>query len=391
MIAFRDTIESLATAFVLAMVIKHFAVEAFKIPTRSMQPTLHGDPRWGDRILVNKFIYDIHDPKPWDVIVFKYPGDPSKYYYNYIKRLVALGGETVLIRDGNVIINGKVRKKPWRVQKTLFVDIMSRKVLERIALHSSSNPDVAEGKLLQFWKPDPPSSFSGGGDEILVKTSSQSFLRYSEDIVAYGFREPPHGSPVPQPPIPTGDIAIYFRFRPQKATGEVLARISDGTNYLTYRLPLDGSLPSIEHSGRRSSERIEGRGAFHFAPSRNYRVYFINVDDSACIRVNGRELLRYDYDGGIRDYETAYPRVSASLGFSSTSGSISHLTLYRDIFYTSRGRYGITPFRLKKDELFVLGDNSPNSNDSRIWGPLPRKKLLGEAFFVWFPRWEIIR
>jgi signal peptidase I len=103
---------SLATAVLLALVIRHFAVEPFKIPSGSMIPTLEV----GDKILVNKFIYGlripftgirflkISKPKRWDVIVFSTQGipDASQYPKNFVKRVVGLPGETLEIRDGNI-------------------------------------------------------------------------------------------------------------------------------------------------------------------------------------------------------------------------------------------------------------------------------------------------
>ena len=144
----RETLESIAFAFVLALLFRTFIAEAFVIPTGSMAPTLFGRNKdvtceechetyqvgasdelddegflvrrieesvcpncrnpnkilnlpvfKGDRILVNKFTYHLGNPERWDVIVFRYPEDMQK---NYIKRLVGLPGETIRIARGDV-------------------------------------------------------------------------------------------------------------------------------------------------------------------------------------------------------------------------------------------------------------------------------------------------
>jgi signal peptidase I len=108
----RENVEALAIAIILALFIRAFVVQAFKIPSGSMQNTL----LIGDYILVNKFIYGVKipfteitvipvkEPKKGDIIVFKFPGDPSK---DFIKRVVAVGGDTVEIREKKVFVNGK--------------------------------------------------------------------------------------------------------------------------------------------------------------------------------------------------------------------------------------------------------------------------------------------
>jgi len=104
----REYIEAFAIAFILAMIIKAFVVEAFKIPTGSMEPTLHGAEKGGDRILVNKFIYRFKEIERGDIVVFKTKGikglDLNK---DYIKRVIGLPEETLEIKDGDIYINGE--------------------------------------------------------------------------------------------------------------------------------------------------------------------------------------------------------------------------------------------------------------------------------------------
>ena len=118
----REYAESIIIAILLAMVIRTFIVQAFKIPSGSMEDTL----AIGDHLLVNKFIYGtkipftnaeilkLRDPKQGDVIVFQYPEDPSK---DFIKRVVGVPGDVVEVKNKRVYVNGKLYANPHEVHK----------------------------------------------------------------------------------------------------------------------------------------------------------------------------------------------------------------------------------------------------------------------------------
>jgi signal peptidase I len=110
----RENIEAIIIAIIIAMFIRTFIIQAFKIPSGSMLETL----QIGDQILVNKFIYgikipftdgktlvSIKDPQKGDIVVFKYPEDPSK---DFIKRVVATQGDTLEIRDKKLYVNNEL-------------------------------------------------------------------------------------------------------------------------------------------------------------------------------------------------------------------------------------------------------------------------------------------
>ena len=109
----RENIEAIAIAVVLALFIRTFVVQAFKIPSGSMKDTL----LIGDHILVNKFIYGVKlpllhktlipvtHPKKGDIIVFRYPENPK---LDFIKRVIAVAGDVVEIRNKKVYVNGRL-------------------------------------------------------------------------------------------------------------------------------------------------------------------------------------------------------------------------------------------------------------------------------------------
>lgn len=102
----KETAEALVIAVILALIIRAFVVQAFKIPSGSMEETL----KIGDHILVLKFLYKFTEPKRGDIIVFKYPVDPK---VDYIKRVIGVPGDKVEIREKVVYINGERYDEPY--------------------------------------------------------------------------------------------------------------------------------------------------------------------------------------------------------------------------------------------------------------------------------------
>ena len=121
--AVREYAEAIVIALILAVFIRTFIIQAFKIPSGSMEPTL----LIGDHLLVNKFFYGIRNPfngETWipiekperrDIIVFEYPVNPEQ---DFIKRVIGIEGDTIEMVDKNLFVNGK----PFVVKSAVYRD-----------------------------------------------------------------------------------------------------------------------------------------------------------------------------------------------------------------------------------------------------------------------------
>lgn len=196
--SFKDTCESIVVAFILAFIFRAYVVEAFVIPTGSMAPTLMGqhvritcaqcgytfkaEPKKthasttapepfvcpmchypnharrntplsaGDRILVHKYIYSLHEPQRWDVLVFKAPHQPGT---NYIKRLVGLPRESLWIIEGNIYVkpNRPDQDQTWHIARKPDRPKVQRAVWQPI-YHSQYVPlDQGQGTSARLRNP----------------------------------------------------------------------------------------------------------------------------------------------------------------------------------------------------------------------------------------------
>ena len=153
----RDNIEAILMAIVMAIVLKYFIVEAYRIPTGSMQPTLMGNSRTGvyDRILVDKFTPVLRNPLRFETWVFRYPLDQSK---NYVKRVVGMGPEEIRVHNGDIWRRGigaenmdapnegwQVLRRPRRVQQETWLALIKEDAGDTL-FHSADDMNVTFGR-----------------------------------------------------------------------------------------------------------------------------------------------------------------------------------------------------------------------------------------------------
>ncbi|MEN6458465.1 MAG: signal peptidase I [Thermoguttaceae bacterium] len=494
--AIRETIESLAIAFVLAFLFRTFEAEAFVIPTGSMAPTLMGrhkdlscpmcgapyqlsasdevdangasrrDNRGGfvavqtgacpmcrytanlfrdfggyprsyngDRILVDKLAYDFHEPKRWDVIVFHYPNEATT---NYIKRLIGLPGETVRIQNGDIwtqrdeAAGFQIERKPPSKLLAMLQPVFDNDYM----------PAIARYGWPQRWTPEnngeSPSWQSANLSEFSIEAGSrgEQWLRYRHRIPSYeqwdvrtykqwqdlkersATAEPAdvqeqwikdftafntsreHG----QGPSPTvgghwvGDLAVECTANVESNAGSLALELRKGGRNFQCRFDLATGWATLSISGQgmataTAKTAVHGKGT--------HRIRFSNCDNEMLLWVDDA-VVRFDKPTRYEDLGNVEPTqddlTPAGIGVAGAAARISHVRLFRDIYYISlkgdapHGRVGPewsrVDFRLGADQFFMLGDNSSNSQDGRLWGGdywVDRRLLIGQAMFIYWP------
>lgn len=485
----RETIESIVVAFTLALLFRAFEAEAFVIPTGSMAPTLMGrhkdlacsscgavfqvgasqewdeqagrvrpdrivpaarcfncgadtplairpgqpDPRYpsfnGDRILVDKFAYDFSEPERWDVVVFKYPEDAKT---NYIKRLVGLPGETVVITGGDI----------WTARGDAPAAI-ARKPPERMLamLQCVSDSDHVSPELVKSGWPTAWADWSAtdsGGCHWTTNDSGRSFsaecsgdssatLRYRHLVPAFDDWRTIRTGGRPTAPSPSlvndfqpynaqptrlhavGDLAVECVLESRSTSGRVALDLVETGERHRVEIDLADGRASLAVPGSAApataATPVRGRGS--------WQIQFANVDDELSLFIDGRRIAFNAPTAWLRPLPTEPPALEtkpttpgsatpsdlAPAGITITAADVrvSSLRLLRDLFYIAavdvegNGRViedDSLEFPLAAGQYLMLGDNSAASKDSRLWldgHHVDRRLLIGKALVVFWP------
>ena len=461
----RETIESIVIAVVLAFLFRTFLAEAFVIPTGSMAPTLmgrhvdiqceqcgyqfpagasiendngaravHGMPQQvviratcplcrysvdlkrkdmddpdmdhesfnGDRILVEKFTYNIWDPQRWDVIVFKYPGNAKQ---NYIKRLIGLPNEAIRIRHGDIFTRPTDSNKAYRIARKPPAKMLA--MMQMVHDTNYTAKDLAKADWPARWQPWSPrvdggtpqtSRVSGGernGFQIAGSSGEQWFRYYHylhrrskdwpgpidkdaakpnliTDHYAYNdaqnnFAMDPHNpndgelrQQVSQGHHWVGDICAEFEVQIKNDEGTVVLEIVEGgVHYQCHinvgsgqaKLTMGKSLQQFESDDKttRTAEplantRVRGAGT--------YRLRFSNFDNQLRLWVNSR-LVKFN---GPTTFATAMD--SRPTWSQRDPGDISPIAI------AGRGADLIVKrARLHRDVYYIATRSGSQSND----------------------------
>lgn len=428
-----ENLEAVVIAVVLALIIRHFVMEAFVIPTGSMAPTLLGDHfevecpscsnrfalgkneqeltaagdtervtascplcervfdlqvssadvQGGNKILVNKFLYRLRPPRRYEVVVFKFPSQPWK---NYIKRLVGLPGETLEVRNGDLYVDGKLARKPDEVQDSIWIPV-----------HDAARvvPDEAPPWRPMAGKDEDPLAppvderdLWGLGDGTRMTAAPRpgqsawlEFWRRIYDHYGYSRGGPYQNHAVSDLRLRTRvtgadgavvRLAIVDEPEGGGPTRVIAARLPVGAGDGTYAIEVDGEV-------QRSAP---GRA---LAPGEAADVTFSYADDHARLLVDGATVLEWDDPFGSDDITGT---AGVRLGAEGAPVTFERPRIDRDVYYVgSSGQHDPAdgPITVPEGGYFVMGDNSPNSADGREWGFVSEGHLIGRAFLVFWP------
>jgi len=378
-----ENVEALAIAVVMALILKYFLIEAYKIPTGSMQPQIMGDQVVGisDRVLVNKLVYLLRDPQRYEVVVFR---NPLWQRQNYIKRLVAFGGERVCIRNGDLFITPPgaapeaehVARKPDPVWRAVRKDLL---------------PESAP--LSQTFEIEGHARFAGRDVRLEPAQKATASIRTRAPVKDHyldGYHSKWVGAYLdPSTPFlmqkqyahigndDVTDVEFAADVTPRAGAQAFFVEIREAGRVHRLELPVGTGPGSLVTQAGAGSFEPEGEAAPlpALAAGSSTRVSLRNVDDELVVEIDGAVALRRPYvtrgidpdgepggrDGGTRVVD----------GASGRTVELSDVGLWRDIHYLSDGNLNRSArsatYTVPDDEFMVLGDNTQNSWDCRQW------------------------
>ena len=450
--SFRQFLSSAILFGIVVLTLRALAIEPFGVPTGSMASTLYGNhktctcPRcgcpvvvgapngqrldanagrnsyasaWcpncyqgdlhldqvpevvGDRLLVDKSIFEWRKPRRWEVAVFRNPSDLSK---PYVKRVVGLPGETVQIREGDVYANNRLIRKTFaecRAMRVLVFDNDFQPQGEGWRLRwRTGAPDSLPANLAR------DKSLADAGEHLdgkSLKWSGQSpdfdWLVYRHWLIDERREEPIrdwfayNGGSLRHELNDVHDFQVEFEIETARgASGSFAVKLFDGKDTVTVEIPIIAAGAPARGVVLHGVEAAAAKPWLHLKEGQTHRVEFAFVDRRVMLEIDGHSAF------APVDLPPARQRDAVSrplwLGAKGASVTVRSLRLYRDIHYSGSGRNAIyDPWPLGPDEYFMLGDNSANSEDSRYWTVpgVPERNFLGKPLLLHQPsRWSRI-
>jgi signal peptidase I len=371
-------------------------ITAYHIPTKSMEPTLHGDPRNGDRILVDKLS---GTPNRFDITVFDGWGEDRK---NYVKRCVGLPGEKISLREGDVYIDDQLVRKDGDAYEGLLFEVFDEaREHRRAATAAGAVKDEGRAVLVEstfrkrmqdLWR------FEGDGDCGLQEDETAPFAGFRVAARAAGgpdavtprltwhegvedtYVDPETGEARPGI-YSVADMRLAVKVKPVPDTdAHVLLVITRGQDH---RFAADVRGPGKGVALFADDVEVARAPDVTLPDGVPTLVSFSYVDHVLRLCVDGKLVLRHDLPAPESPKKVG-PSGEPMVEVKSGAAWIDPVRLERDVYYVADGPEENFA-RLTKDQFFMMGDNSSNSSDSRQHGPVHRARLVGSPLLVVWP------
>lgn len=345
----------------------------------------------GDQLLVNKNVYDWRSPRRWEMAVFRCPVEPGK---EFVKRVIGLPGETVQLRDGDVYVDHELARKTLAELRWLRVPVFDQNFQPPEGWQSRwettpvGGPAFVEGADLRIDAADEASEavWLGYRNWSLDRNKEEPFRdEYSYNGSDYSSTSAVH------------DFMFECDLEVLQGDGKVMLGITDGRDDVVVELPVgavkEGTrLLCCQSSDTDGDEKVHRTApTFALAAGKTYHLELAFVDRRVTLAIDGKQpFAPVDRPAAEQRGEVSRP---VKVGACGVAIRVRNFRIFRDVHYTEAGRHGVrAPVRLGAGQYFVLGDNSPNSDDNRFWSdredrPLPvhESAFVGRPFLIHLP------